>query len=392
MSADDSKTTDRSSGNPANPTRERPSWIDQDPFAERGASHTERKQPASAATEQRAASGNVEVDEELLREAAASGSRDDAENDAATASYRSVTEQPGNKRVTSELRRPTRPRPRYDEDAREPPQASGRRWLGLPRWGWLVVALLAIAALLLILDIRNRDRFRLLCEAKRIELQRARRLLWPFGFEPAGNGFVGMQLDSTLDCGGTREFENQDEAESAYLEALIGGVRRQLPLAGNKQLKALRQRMQIVLRLTRIDPHRLRRKEVNLLLGEIAYRQGRAGLAQVEAELRSALSNLQEAQQRAAGRYEDLESWIDHLQNLLRSVAPSPGSTPNLLPGLPSAPLPTTSRPATSPGLPLPSGTPAAPPTRSTTPPPTTDGGPAQPDAGLPAAGSGILM
>jgi hypothetical protein len=139
------------------------------------------------------------------------------------------------------------------------------------------------------------------------------------------------------------------------------------------------------LAITREEPHRIRRRDAEQALADIAYQQGRAGLSRVEQELRTALGHLQEARNRAEDRYEDLDDWIDHLENLLRTVVPSPGmgagrsgaSTPRLGPA-PSVHPRTGLQP------------PPPPPPLAASP----DAGPesADVDAGAAQGGGGILM
>jgi hypothetical protein len=66
----------------------------------------------------------------------------------------------------------------------------------------------SIAALLIVFDVRNRDRFRLNCRESRdenthtvhVELQQGRRLLWPFGYETVGGAFKPLALAADADC------------------------------------------------------------------------------------------------------------------------------------------------------------------------------------------------
>lgn len=268
----------------------------------------------------------------------------------------------------------SRSRPSFDEDERTP---RPRHW-GLPTWGWVLIIGTAVSALLLVLDLSNRNRYLMVCKAKKVELHKGRSFPWPFGHAAMGGPeFKPVPIPAEADCR-TRVFHSQEEAELAFLDFILAQVREALANPGTADLSKARVKIRQALLLTRV--HRSRRKEAQKMLAELAYRSGRAGLARAENELRKALARFQEAQKLDADKFEDLEDWITHLEELLRTVSPSPGSSvtrPTLLPG---GSLPPMTRPPL-PGLP-----------GSTRPPSSAPALPASPDAGAPASGGGILM
>jgi hypothetical protein len=249
-----------------------------------------------------------------------------------------------------------------------------RRLWGLPIWGWLLVLVGTVVLVFLVMDLRNRDRYLMVCKEDTLELHRGRRIPWPFGHEVMGGpAFKPVKMRAQSDCR-DRVFDSRDEAERAFLEFLVSQVRVALDHPGEANLAEARKQVLQALVLTRT--HRSRRKTVQRLLAEVAYREGRAGLARVEDQLRTALSRFREAQKLDASRFEDLDDWIAHLEQLLRQVSPSP-----------SQPLPLTSSPVPLPGMP---GSQPAAGWKS-----SADAGapsPPAPDAGAPAAGSGILL
>lgn len=271
------------------------------------------------------------------------------------------------------------------ESDKTPPLTKGRRYLGLPGWGWLLVVVAGLGALLLMMDMRNRDRYLMICKPDRVELHQGRTFPWPFGHVAMGGPqFKPVLIPAEADCR-DRVFQSREEAELGYLSFILGRVRNALSNPGTSDLKEARQQLLQAMLLSRT--HRARRKAARKMLAELAYRDGRAGLARVENELRTALSRFQEAQKLDGNRYEDLDDWISHLENLLRTIAPSPTpSTPRPFP----FPLPTPQGPSTpapppgSPGLP---GMPQM---------PTLDGGPSPhpraSDGGPSRSTGGILM
>ena len=256
-----------------------------------------------------------------------------------------------------------------------------RRYWGLLGWGWVLVVVVGIAVLLLVFDIRNRDRFLMVCKANAVELHRGRTFPWPFGHEAVGGPeFQPVEIPSEADCR-TRVFDSQEEGELGFLDFIMSQVQTALANPGTADLERARRHVLQALLLART--HRTRRKDAEKMLAELAYREGRAGLARVENELRTALARFQEAQRLDGERFEDLDDWIAHLEQLLRTVSPSPGST---APGF-AAPGFTLPAPGTAstlrnpvPGLPLPTLPPASAPVITA------------PDAGSPQSGGGILM
>jgi hypothetical protein len=268
----------------------------------------------------------------------------------------------------------------YAPDERTPIEGARRpRHWGLPVWGWVILIGTSISALLLVLDLRNRDRYLLVCKAQKVELHKGRTFPWPFGHEVIGGPeYRPIEIPAEADCR-DRVFHSQEEAELAFLDYLLSQVRDALANPGTADLNKARAKVRQALLISRT--HRSRRKEAQKMLAELAYRAGRAGLQRAENELRKALGYFQEAQKLNADKFDDLDDWIAHLEELLRGVSPSPGSAltrPVLPPGFGNPPP--MSRPPL-PGLsPLPGQPPASAPSTSS------------PDAGPPQGGGGILM
>jgi hypothetical protein len=263
------------------------------------------------------------------------------------------------------------------------PRPPARTWLGLPVWGWLLGACGALGLLFIVSDLHNRDRFVVVCNSNKVEVRQGRRLPWPFGDEPVGGPEYQPVSVSTDACPRPQTFPSEEEASRAFLDVLLGQVRTALSGSDAATLREARQQLAQATLLTRVFP--ARRKEAQSLLADLSYREGRTGLARAESELRLALSRFQETQKLDSSRFEDLDAWITHLEEILRTISPSPFSstTPSAVGHGPS------SAPGSQPAL-----------MRST---PRTPG-PRPFDAGLapgsgasdgaapPAAGTGILM
>ena len=266
----------------------------------------------------------------------------------------------------------------YDEGPDTDHGPPRRRFWGLPAWGWLLVIATGCGVLLLTCDLRNRNRYLLFCSAHKVSLRKGRTLPLPFGEVTIGGPeFRPIEIPPEADCH-TRVYFSEEEAERAFLHKLLEQVRTALDNPGTANLTRARQQVEQALLLTR--KHRRRRKETQRMLAELLYREGRSGLARVENELRKALALFQRVQKLDAERWEDLDDWITHLEDLLRTVSPSPGgSVPRAVTPLPSTGARRPLVPPSAKGLPLPLSPPASAPSTS-------------PDAGLPSTGGGILM
>jgi hypothetical protein len=156
----------------------------------------------------------------------------------------------------------------------------------------------------------------------------------------------------------------------------------------NGQLQEVREQLQQALSLAQNHP--FRRKKAQQMMAELSYREGRAGLSRAENELRTALNRFQEAKRLDNGRDDDdLTDWIEHLENILRMITPSPSSASSPL-SSPSWPSPTKERPVPLPLTPAPKD-----PSSDATVPPSIPPAslPASPlDGGVPSSGGGILL
>jgi hypothetical protein len=254
----------------------------------------------------------------------------------------------------------------------------GRRYLGLPWWGWVLALAAGFVLLAMVFDLRNRNRFIIVCEAHKVELHQGRRLPWPFGREAVGGPeYKPIAIPAEADCR-HQVFGGEEEAARAFLELLLNQVRNALVNPGASNLREARQQLQQALLLSRT--HRARRKEAEGMLAELSYREGRAGLARAENELRVALTRFQEAQKLDARRFDDLDEWISHLDEILRTIAPSPFSAGAGHLG----PLHPSSGPSSRPALRR-----RSPESRPSSSPPVA---PQPTDAGPAPGGGGILM
>jgi hypothetical protein len=255
------------------------------------------------------------------------------------------------------------------------PRGSGPTFLGVPVWGWLLLLGTALVTLLFVLDLRNRDQFLTVCSNNVVELHRGRRFPWPFGHEVVGGEeYRPITISAKADCR-SQNFQSEEEAARGMLDLLLSQVRRALATPQAADLKDTRQQIQQALLLTRSFASR--RKEVDWLLADLSYQEGRAGLVRAENELRLALSRFKETQKLDETRFEDLDDWILQIDEMLRTFSPSP--LPKSAPNRQFSPAPS-SRPM----LPI---APSLPPVPDTRPP--SQGGT---DAGPSGTPSGILM
>ncbi len=208
----------------------------------------------------------------------------------------------------------------------EPRSKRSRTTLGIPIWALVLILLTLIGALQLILDLRNRERYLMVCRDSAMELHRGRRFPWPFGHEVVGGeSYRPVTIPPRADCR-SRVFTSQAEAEQGFLQFIVARVRAELDLEQGGDLKKAHKHILQALMLSRDNP--AVRSSVKTLLAEVDYREGRDSMARVESELRTALARFKEAQQLDGRRYADLKQWIQHLDLLLRSVSPTPGPLP----------------------------------------------------------------
>jgi len=257
-----------------------------------------------------------------------------------------------------------------------------RRSPGIPRWGWVLGAVALVGVLLLWLDLRNADRFLLVCDAGVAEVHQGWQFPWPLGHEPMTSpGLDPVKLIRPGLCH-PREFEGQLPAEAALLDLIIRQVRAVLATPGQDKLEAARRQVEQATVL--VATHQARRATVRGLLAEVSYRQARLGLSLVEDELRLALARFRQARKLGGDRFVALAAWETHLEALIKAISPRPPS--DALPvGVTPAPLRPTPLTPEHPGhdarpLPLKEKTPDA---RAPVPSP--------PDAARPEI-SGILM
>lgn len=261
-----------------------------------------------------------------------------------------------------------------DDDSGDEVSRLNRRYLRIPTWGWLLLATAGLGVAMVVVDLRNRDRFLMVCQGKTLELHQGQRLPWPFGHEQVGGvAYQPVTLSSAAECR-AQVFHGRLDAERGLLEFLIAQVKATLARPGQGDLKQARRQVVQAMLLTRSN--RTRQAEVTLLQAELSYRQGRNGLARVEDELRLALARFREAQRLNASGYKDLDQWITHLQQLLPSVSPSPAKM----------------TPAAATEAPKPQASDLSPPSPEPAKPDAGPPAPESPDAGKPAEGSGILM
>ena len=225
---------------------------------------------------------------------------------------------------------------RMDPEERSRPKIRGL--FGVPIWVWVLIFCSLFGALLLVMDLRNRDRFVMVCQDSSMELHRGRRFPWPFGHEVMGGAaYQPVALPARADCR-SRVFVSQPEATRGFLEFVLARVRAELELEQGANLKQARRHTLQALMLSRGQPQI--REEANQLLAQVDYREGRNSLARVESELRTALSRFREAKKLDGPRHKDLSQWITHLELLLASIAPTPG--PLLVTGKPPEKVPVT--------------------------------------------------
>jgi hypothetical protein len=349
-----------------------PSWVKQDPFPP-------RKDPPPAEPTAAAAARVVE-------RAAPAPRPEPTEKVVVDPALRTTTAErppPSSRPAPPEPPRPTPAEPRrvgaQEPVASEDLLAPAHRFLGLPIWGWLLAGVAVLGLLFLLADLRNRNRFTIVCNAHKVELHQGRRFPWPFGLEPIGGPeYAPVAIPAEADCR-KRSFGSEEEAAKAFLDLILAQVRGALANPGASNLKQARAQLAQAMLLTRT--YRARRKEAKGMLADLSYREGRASLARAENELRIALARFQEAQKLESSRFEDLDDWISHLESLLRTISPSPFSGGG---GVLSTPPPAAGSrlpPSSQPRLPPP----PAGDDRNRLPPPPSDAGP-------PTTGGGILM
>jgi len=186
----------------------------------------------------------------------------------------------------------------------------------------LLVAVAGLGVAMVVMDLRNQDRYLMVCRQSAMEIHRGKRLPWPFGHEREGGAaFRPVTIPAGTDCR-PQVFNGRTAAQKGLRDYLLFQIRAALSRPGIKNLgEARRQAQQAMLLATAL---RKGTSEVKAVQAELAYRQGRNGLARVEDELRTALNRFREAKKLDDKRFKDMKEWIDHLEELLKSISPSP--------------------------------------------------------------------
>lgn len=230
---------------------------------------------------------------------------------------------------------------------------------------------------MVLMDLRNQDRFLMVCRSDSMEIHQARRLPWPFGHERVGGvGFRPVRIPSGTDCR-QQVFQSRKDAVSGLLDYLLIQVRSALAQPGKSNLVEARRQVLQAQQLARTRQTML--VEIRKLRAELSYRQARSGLARVEDELRTALNRFREARKLGGKRFSDLDEWIEHLQELLQGITPAPRKKAKPVAEVPAPVIPA----PVIPPPPLPRI-----PDAGVKPGPV----PLSPDAGPPEEGSGVLM
>lgn len=262
------------------------------------------------------------------RDSDSHGGSDSVEVDPSLVSGESESSPPG-ERVPRRSPTPTRSR------SSAPASRGSRPRFGLPIWGWVLALGAALAVVLTLLDLRNRDRFLVVCEAGRASVHQGRRLPWPVGHRPVGGpNLLPVPLAAGESCY-SRSYGSQVEAEAAFLSLLLRQVRTRLEsAAAGKGLDRLR--AVAVQGVALSSDHPSLRPEARRLLAEVCYREARQSLTRAEDELRLALARFREARRWGEKRRSELGQWVVYLEALLRAVAPAPRSA--AVPTLPEQP------------------------------------------------------
>jgi hypothetical protein len=218
-------------------------------------------------------------------------------------------------------------------------EPASRRRFRVPLWAVIIGFLILIVTTLLVFDLRNQDRYRLLCDEGKLHAQQANRFPWPFGFETLGGALRPISVHKHQNCT-TQYFHGRGELELAFMQLLVDQVERALQSRAAQNLGMVRSQLLQARQLAQRPAHTGQKKRVKALLADLSYRQGRARLATVETSLREALALLHEAQKLGGDRYDDLSDWILHLQQVIRSLSPTPKTA------MPTLPMPTLPTPA----------------------------------------------
>jgi hypothetical protein len=281
--------------------------------------------------------------------------------------------------------RPETPLPDvYDSDGEVPGPTKSRRRTILIASGSIFVGLLAAA--LIFLGRANAERYLITCATDRVAAEQGRSFP-PWGSHAmSGDEWKPISLPPNAECK-PRETEDEAELGGWYLDALVDRASVTLgahdlldtmaaaPAGSANPLDTAEQQLRQALLLARSPERRDQRKEIERLLGDVAYWRAALRLRDATAALADAAKQYDAAATQRPRHATDAAAWGTFLRRVGDELHGGPAGGP-----APAQPEPVPSRPIAPPGTALPVEPPAG---SAAEPPPA----PAPADAGVPTGG-----
>lgn len=169
-------------------------------------------------------------------------------------------------------------------------------------------ALLVATAACAVLGWLNNQRYYLVCGTRSITAEQGS--FWPWGQDSLG-GEAFKAIEGDHPCT-SREFDNRNDLEEAFLVALIEQATRLLASGDADHVTAAKQELQQALLLSR-DPERgKQRAMVERLQGDVAYWRGAAEIQRALKILSTGASYFEDAATRRPRHSNDANAWAEH--------------------------------------------------------------------------------
>lgn len=208
-------------------------------------------------------------------------------------------------------------------------------------------------AAVVLLGKTNSARYVIACEADRVVVQRGRAFP-PWGTTAlAGAEWLPLKIPPEAECH-PRETDDRAELARWYLDTLVEQATtlltaREVTKVDDAEAE-LKQAL-VVTRSLRTDDDRLNaRKDIDRLLGDVAYWRASAKLRSASESLAEAAKEFDAAAAQRPRHVSDASAWATYVRTLVEQLRAGPaGVTPGTFP-----PLPPTERPTAPPGVALP--------------------------------------
>jgi hypothetical protein len=183
-------------------------------------------------------------------------------------------------------------------------------------------ALFILAGVGALLGWMNNQHYYLVCGTRIITAEQGS--FWPWGRNPLpGEAFKGIEGDHPCT---NLEFDNRNDLEEAFLDALIERATRLLTSGDPEQVASAEQELQQALLLSR-DPERGKQRSMaERLQGDVSYWRGAAEIQKALEILHTSATYFEEAAAKRPRHSNDASAWAEHARFIGSEIEKGPRS------------------------------------------------------------------